>query len=542
MKITIAQLNPVVGDVEGNLERANNLLSQYGAGSDLIVFPELFLTGYPPLDLLERKWFLKKAADAVDKLIRYSTRYPQTGILVGVPTFCEKENEKKLYNSAIFIYQGKVLLNQHKSLLAPYELFDESYYFKPASKISTVKFKGEVLGVTIGEDLWGDLLWSEGKTDPLRELAGVDLMLNIAAFPFYQEGEDEIYQLAKKSACNLGAPLLQVKQVGANDQWIFSGQSLFFNSQGELLLRADSFKEEIITIDTKVQETKVGYHPLPKMEAIHDALVLGIKDYLKKTGFTQVVLGLSGGIDSAVVSVLAVEALGGENVLGIAMPSLFSSEGSIEDSRALANNLGIKFKVIPILPIYEAYLQTLTPYLELDQNSRDTTIENIQARIRGNIWMAFSNKYGYLVLVPSNKSELAVGYCTLYGDMSGGLSVISDLPKTIVYELAEYINREKVVIPEMIIKKAPSAELYPDQVDQDTLPPYPLLDQVLEYYTEQGCSFEEIVALGFEPETVKWIIKSVNRNEYKRRQAVPGLMVMRNPLGPKRKLPVAAKF
>ena len=544
MKITIAQLNPVVGDIEGNLDRINSLLSEYGADTDLLVFPELFLTGYPPLDLLERRWFFKKIAEALDKLINASNRYPQTGILVGAPTLCEKAKEKRVYNSAIFIYQGRVLLTQNKSLLPPYDLFNEAYYFKPALKISTLKFKGEVLGVIIGEDLWTDLLWSEGKIDPIRELTGkVDLVINIVAFPFYQKGEEASFELAKKSALNLGVPLLQVKQVGANDQWIFSGQSLFFNGQGELLLRAASFKEEITTIDTEEQVTKKSeYMSVPRMGAIHDALVLGIKDYFKKTGFTKATLGLSGGIDSAVVAVLAVEALGRGKVLGISMPSPFSSEGSIKDSRELANSLGIEFKVIPISAIYDEYLKTLNPYLELYQNTGDTTKENIQARIRGNIWMAFSNKYGYLVLVPGNKSELAVGYCTLYGDMSGGLSVISDLPKTMVYELAKYINREKVVIPEIIIKKAPSAELRPDQVDQDTLPPYPLLDQVLEYYIEQGCSFEEIVTLGFDPETVKWIIKTVNRNEYKRRQAVPGLMVTRNPLGLKRRLPVAAKF
>ncbi len=546
MKITIAQLNPVVGDVEGNLERIKLILAQDQNQSDLVVLPELFLTGYPPVGILEREWFLQKTANSLRELVSLSRDYSQTGILVGAPTLAERKQGRVLHNSALLIYRGEIVFTQHKSFLPAYDLFNEAYYFKPAEKVAIVDFKGTKLGIILGEDLWQKPVESGGESSPVNtftELAGqAGLIINIAAFPFYMGWEEKVYELASEVARKHKIPLLLVNQVGGNDELIFNGQSMFFNEQGESVLVGPSFKEYITTLDTKVATTRGYYSPRSAIGSVHDALVLGIRDYFRKTGFIQAVLGLSGGIDSAVVCCLAAKALGSENVLGISMPSPYSSTGSVEDSRELAHNLGVKFKVIPIAPLFQEYLHTLQPYFQGEKGVVDTTEENLQARIRGNILMAFSNKYGYLLLVAGNKSELLVGYCTLYGDMSGGLSVITDLSKTLVYELAAYINKDQVLIPEAIINKAPSAELRPDQVDQDTLPPYSLLDQVLDLYMEENRSPEEIIALGFEEGMVRWVIQTVKRNEYKRRQAVLGLRVTRNPLGPKRQFPVAAKF
>ncbi|MCL6591065.1 MAG: NAD+ synthase [Firmicutes bacterium] len=549
MKVSIAQLNPMVGDITGNLAKLAGVVERYSLDSDLIIFPELYLVGYPPKDLLEKTWFIEKVVAAVEEVCAISRRFPHSGILLGAPLPTGSKNGKRLYNSALLIYQGQILHNQPKSLLPTYDVFDEARHFTPASQIKTVTFKNANLGISICEDAWNiPDFWSVTHSvydlDPISELVrqGATLLINISASPFYIGKDGLRYRLFRTHSQKHQLPFIFVNQVGGNDELIFDGGSMIFNRESDLLNQPVFFTEQIQTIglDTSPSPIACAYEPLDKIAAVHDALVLGIRDYLHKCGFQKAVIGLSGGIDSALTCCLAAEALGPENVLGISMPSPFSSPGSVEDSRIVARNLGIEFKVISITKIYEAYLDSLTEHF--NGAGPDVTEENIQARIRGNILMAFSNKFGYLALSTGNKSELAVGYCTLYGDMSGGLSAISDVPKTMVYELARYVNREREIIPETIMAKAPSAELRPGQTDQDTLPPYPILDQLLQYYIEDGYSAAEMIALNFDPETVNWVIKTVDRNEYKRKQAAPGLKVTSKAFGMGRRMPVAKKI
>jgi len=547
MKVTMAQLNPIVGDINGNQLKIMNTLFQCSeAGSDLVIFPELFLVGYPPKDLLERLWFIKKVQQAIQELIQISAKYPKTGMLFGAPLPTGKHEGKGLYNSAVLIHWGQMIAAQHKSLLPTYDVFDEMRYFDPAPEINTVAFKGETLGISICEDAWNDPeLWPRGRIyhcDPIEILArkGATLLINISASPFYVGKEEIRYRLLRNHARKHRLPFVFVNQVGGNDELIFDGRSLCLDQAREPIVVFPSFKEYVQGIDTSLSGIPKLYTPQDKIESIYEALVLGTRDYMKKCDFSQAVVGLSGGIDSAVTCCLAKESIGSKNVLAVSMPSPYSSKGSIEDSRQLATNLGIRFKVISIAEIYHTYLETLKEHFE--GKEVDITEENIQARIRGNILMALSNKFGHLVLSTGNKSELAVGYCTLYGDMSGGLAVISDVPKTVVYELANYINRKSEIIPREIIEKPPSAELKPNQVDQDTLPPYPILDQILHYYLEEVSSVEEIINLGFDQETVKWVAEAVEKNEYKRKQAAPGLKVTTKSFGVGRRMPIAAKL
>jgi NAD+ synthase (glutamine-hydrolysing) len=546
MKITLAQLNPVVGDLSGNLSKLANALAQASKdSSDLLVLSELFLVGYPPKDLLERRWFIQRVKETIDKSVRMSKDYPETGILFGAPMPTGKEIGKGLYNSALLAHQGKIISVHHKSLLPTYDVFDETRYFDPASELSIISFKGEKLGISVCEDAWNDpQLWPRGRfyaRDPISELAskGASLFVNISASPFEMGKEKIRYRLIRSHAQRHKIPFVFVNQIGGNDELVFDGRSLCVDLNGEPMVVFPSFEEKVQTFDMKKSGTPELYSPQGEIESVYQALVLGVRDYMRKCGFSRAVIGLSGGIDSALVCCLAKEALGGKNVLGISMPSPFSSKGSVEDSRKLAEIIGIQFKVLPISEIYDSYLESLKEHFQ--GREFDNTEENIQARIRGNILMAFSNKFGYLVLSTGNKSELAVGYCTLYGDMSGGLSVLSDVPKTIVYELANYINRESEIIPKQIIRKLPSAELKPDQVDQDTLPPYPILDKILQKYIEEESSPEEIIGMGFDPETVKWVVRTVEQNEYKRSQAAPGLKVTSKAFGVGRRMPIAAK-
>uniref|UniRef100_A0A7C4XLX3 Glutamine-dependent NAD(+) synthetase n=1 Tax=candidate division WOR-3 bacterium TaxID=2052148 RepID=A0A7C4XLX3_UNCW3 len=545
MKIAIAQLNPVVGDVEGNLNRIIQTVKEMDKKADLIIFPELFLCGYPPQDLLERRWFIKKIERAIEEVVRISAHYPDIGIIFGTPYPTYKNSGRGLYNSAIFIHFGLINHIQHKSLLPTYDVFDEARYFDPASEVNTIKFKGENIGISICEDAWNiPELWQRQvyDNDPIEILVqkGSTLLVNISASPF-TVGKDEIrFKILRNHTRKYGIPFLFVNQVGANDELIFDGQSMFIDKNGMPVEVLPPFEECVKIIDTEIEGRLENYKFREHIESVYRALILGVRDYLYKCGFKRVVIGLSGGIDSSVVACIAVESIGKENVLGVTMPGPFSSKGSIEDSKRLAENLGIEFRIIPITSLYESYLKTLKETF-IGQKI-DITEENIQARIRGNILMAISNKFGSLVLTTGNKSELAVGYCTLYGDMSGGLAVISDVPKTMVYKLAEFINRNKEIIPKAIIKKPPSAELKPNQLDQDTLPPYEILDPILQYYIEDGLSGEEIVARGFGPEIVDWVIKAVNRSEYKRRQAPPGLKVTSKAFGLGRRMPIAAKF
>ncbi len=545
MKVTLAQLNPVVGDVRGNLARVGDLAQSLAGQTDLIIFSELFLVAYPPRDLLEKTSLIAAVQEALDHLTALSRRPSVPALLVGAPLPSDQPCGKPLYNAAVLI-QGGQRQFQAKSLLPSYDVFDETRYFATPPQVRPLSLENQALGVSICEDAWATYRPSGACTlyafDPVQELArqGATLIINISASPF-SCGKDELrFQLFRQHCLDHHLPFIYVNQVGGNDELIFDGCSFVLNARGELLKQLPAFTETVETVDLSQPLAPLEFQPLDKMAAVHDALILGLRDYLQKCGFRQAVVGLSGGIDSAVTCYLAQQAIGPANVLGVIMPSLYSSPGSILDSEKLAKNLKVKTVTIPITPIYQAYLQALAQQFPVDD--LDVSLENIQARIRGNILMAFSNKYGYLVLSTGNKSELAVGYCTLYGDMSGGLAVISDVPKTMIYQLARYINRHQEIIPTEILVKAPSAELRPNQRDQDTLPPYDILDQILEYYINEGLGLADIVARGFDPEVVRWVLRAVDRNEYKRRQAAPGLKVTSKAFGSGRRMPIAARY
>ncbi|MGI5817682.1 MAG: NAD+ synthase [Armatimonadota bacterium] len=546
MKISIAQLNPLVGDIAGNAERLVDVARRCCAdGAELVVFPELYLVGYPPRDLLERRWFVNDVEAAIADLVRASTEFAGTGVLFGAPGRTGRRVGAGLHNSAVLIEGGRVVAVRHKSLLPTYDVFDEHRYFDPAAEVSPVEFRGERLGITVCEDAWNVAeLWPDQRLydrEPVAELAaqGATLMVNLSASPFYA-GKDRVrYDLIAGHAAAHGLPFVYANQVGGNDELIFDGGSFLLDADGRIAAACAHFAEEIVSVDTGARGDVAAYQPLEEIAAVHDALLLGVGDYLRKCGFTKGLVGLSGGIDSAVTCALAARALGPEHVLGVTMPSMYSSEGSVTDSRALAENLGIRLEEVAIAEIYHACVDAIRPLIPPPPG---VTEENIQARIRGNILMAISNEHGHLVLSTGNKSELAVGYCTLYGDMSGGLAVIADVPKMMVYELAEYINRDGEVIPRATIEKAPSAELRPEQTDQDTLPPYSVLDEILELYVEEGFSSEEIADRGFDEETVGWVVRAVNRSEYKRRQAAPGLKVTTKAFGTGRRMPIAARY
>ncbi len=546
MRIAMAQLNPTVGDFDGNLAKLEETLrSVADARPDLAVFPEMFLTGYPPQDLLEKEWFVDRAERALARVTDISRKHPATELLVGAVVRRGATTGKSLWNSALLFRNGEIVAAHHKLLLPTYDVFDEARYFHPSTDVAVVPLGQETLGVSICEDAWNDpSLWHKQVygTDPIERQAalGASVFVNISASPFYV-GKDVLrYRLFAGHAKRHGAPFVAVNQVGGNDELVFDGRSICIAPGGELLAYLPAFQEAVEVVELSSAGTKTEFAPDDPTESVHAALVLGLKDYMKKCGFEKAVLGLSGGIDSAVVCAIAAEALGPSNVLGVSMPSPYSSPGSIEDSRALAGNLGVRFEIVPISEIYTSYLDTLEPHLE--GREVDVTEENVQARIRGNVLMAFSNEHGYLLLSTGNKSELAVGYCTLYGDMSGGLAVISDVPKTMVYDIARHINRDGEVIPAATINKPPSAELRPDQRDQDTLPPYETLDRILDLYIDEGLSVDAIVAAGFRTETVAWVVKAVNGNEYKRRQAAPGLKVTSKAFGMGRRMPIAARY
>lgn len=551
MNIAIAQLNPIVGDIEGNSTRLKQVLEKLDPGqADVVVFPELYLTGYPPRDLLDRLAFITEAEKGLEKIRLFTKRFPDLGLLLGTVIREEISGGQKLFNAAVLLQNGKILFIQKKSLLPVYDVFDERRYFEPATEVLIYEFKGERLGISICEDAWNDpeIRHSPSYTlDPIDLLAQqrATLMINISASP-YQVGKDRLrHEIIRYHARRHQLPFILVNQVGGNDELIFDGHSFAMNAGGDIRMTAGGFAEEVRCVNLGEITAGNGTVASPTsaaddLDKIHQALVLGVKDYCRKCGFRQALVGLSGGIDSALVCCLAVDALGRENVWGIGMPSPYSSAGSISDARKLAENLGIRFDLIPIRNLYKSYLNSLSP-LFADRDA-DIAEENIQARIRGVLLMALSNKFGHLLLTTGNKSELAVGYCTLYGDMCGGLGVISDLPKTMVYQLAERLNKNREVIPHDIISKAPSAELRPDQKDQDTLPPYDILDQVLAYVIDQGLSAAEISAKGFDPETVQWIARAVRRNEYKRRQAAPGLKITSKAFGMGRRMPIAARY
>lgn len=546
MKITLAQLNPTIGDFEGNLNKIEKTLNEVKKESpDLVVFSELFPSGYPPQDLLEKKNFLQQYKKAQEELTKISKKFAGIAILCGTIQPTGHNVGKGLYNTAVLIQNGTILFQQHKSLLPTYDVFDEARYFDPASQIETFDFKDERLGITICEDAWNDPQLFPERIYPVNPVEilvekGATILINISA-SIFSIGKEEIrYQLFHNHVLKYRRPFLLLNQVGSNDDLISDGRSMAFDGNGNLIGLFPNFKEHIETIDLKYPPKAQQFVPQDRIASVHDALVLGIRDYMRKCDFKKAVLGLSGGIDSAVTCCLAQVAIGPKNVLSVSMPSPYSSTSSVEDARQLAKNLGVAFKIIPITPLYKSYLESLKEHFA--GKAEDETEENIQARIRGNTLMALSNKFGYLTLSSGNKSELSVGYCTLYGDMSGGLSVLADVPKTLVYQLAKYINQNHEIIPSRILEKPPSAELKPNQRDQDTLPPYDILDRILHLYLDQGYSREEILAQNIESETVDWVIQTVDKNEYKRRQVAPCLKVSSKTFGIGRRMPIAAKY
>ncbi len=519
-------------------------------GADLVIFSELSVCGYPPLDLLEHRAFVEKCENYVEIIAKETS---DIAVIIGSPRVNTNSEGKNLYNSAYFIHNRKIVEVFNKSLLPTYDIFDESRYFEPGRTYKIIDYQGLKIAVTICEDLWYDqpLLSDFGKSklytvNPMEKLAELhpDLVINIAASPFSYTQENVKNEILRSNASRYGLPIVYVNQIGANTELIFDGASRVLNSKGKVVMRLKSFLEDRQTIDfNEIEQIDADYtDPLKDNQTgkIHDALILGLKDYFGKMGFKKTVLGLSGGIDSAVTCVLAVRALGKENVRVLLMPSKYSTDHSITDAQKLADNLGISYDIISIREIFERFEHELKPVF--GNLPFDIAEENLQARIRGTLLMAVSNKFGSILLNTSNKSEAAVGYGTLYGDMNGGLSVLGDVYKTDVYKLAHYINRDKEVIPVNTIEKAPSAELRPDQKDADSLPDYDLLDSILFHYIEKRQSVEEIVSLNIDRETVEKVLKLVNTNEYKRFQTPPILRISSKAFGPGRRMPLVAKY
>jgi NAD+ synthase (glutamine-hydrolysing) len=546
MRVALVQLNTIVGDVGGNVARVLDAMNRArDERADLVVFPELCVSGYPPRDLVERAAFIRQCEAGLER-IRAATEDPASpGVIVGLPLPSRAETGKGVTNSAVMLAAGRVVHRHDKLLLPTYDVFDEARYFEPAETCEPFDFKGERIGLSICEDAWNDPQLFRRRpyaVDPIQMLAsrGASLMINISASPFAVGKEGFRAELMSSHACRHHTPFIFVNLTGGNDELVFDGRSLFLDARGKLVNALAAFEEQMVVVDSAAAGGDGRYREMDEIESMRRALVLGARDYFLKCGFSRAVVGLSGGIDSALTLCLAAEALGAQNVQGVAMPSPFSSAGSLVDARALAENLGVELLVIPIADVMTAYDSALSRAFR--GKPRDVTEENLQARIRGNLLMALSNKFGSLVLSTGNKSELAVGYCTLYGDMSGGLALISDVPKTSVYGLAALYNRERELIPRSTLEKAPSAELRPDQKDTDTLPPYAILDPILDHYLEDGLSTDEIVARGFERATVEWIVRAVRINEYKRRQAAPGIKVTSKAFGVGRRFPVAARY
>ena len=540
MKIGIAQLNSIVGDLSGNAESIvlayNELVSK---GADIVITPELSLTGYPPRDLVFKSTFVPKNLEALDNIM---ARVGPVPLMVGYVDFNTEDAGKPFENAVAVLQDGKKIDKIIKCLLPTYDVFDEARYFQPSKEVKPLMLSGLSVGVTICEDIWSeDFLPSNLYVkDPAGSLAdkGIDVLLNLSASPFHSEKPKERHSMLSFLARRIGIPVIYCNAIGGNDQLVFDGNSAGYSSGGEVIIQCPGFCESLEVVDT--EDVGKPYQVSERLEELYKALVLGLRDYICKCGFKKVVIGLSGGIDSALTAVLAAKALGAENVLGVTMPSEFSSSGSVDDSIRLATNLGIAFEKITIGKSFESLKNDLSSIF--GETEEDITEENMQARLRGLLLMSISNKMGCLLLTTGNKSELAVGYCTIYGDMCGGLAVISDLPKMTVYELSRWINREEEIIPQNTIDKPPSAELRPDQKDQDTLPEYELLDQILEMYVDDALSVSDIIDKGYDEETVHWISRRVDLNEWKRGQAAPGLRVTSKAFGIGRRIPIAQNF
>jgi len=541
VKIALVQINPVIGDFEKNCRNILTWSEKAKASNcELVVFPELSISGYPPQDLLERQSFIAAHDAALEKLL---AELPDLDVMFGCFERRQGKNGKDLYNSAVVARRGKIIFRARKQLLPSYDVFDETRYFEPGTTPELYTIGDMHFGVTVCEDVWREEV-NQYDVEPIAGLftharakqQAIKAIINISASPF-QRDKEKIRKKIFQSICRRhGIPFLYCNQIGGQDSLLFDGRSLVMDQTGTVVAQALGFAEDMIVVDSSNWQGDMHEaQEIAEQAAVYRGLVMGVRDYVRKCHFSSVVLGLSGGIDSALTAAIAVESLGPENVLGVALPSPYSSPDSLEDARQLAENLGCRFEVLPISDLFSCFQTTLASIFKgLEE---DLTEQNLQARIRGNLLMALSNKFGHLLLTTGNKSEMAVGYCTLYGDMSGGLAVISDVPKQLVYLLSAYVNREKEIIPARIISKAPTAELKADQTDQDDLPPYEILDQVLEFHLEQGESGREIVARGFDQDMVSDILRRVRINEYKRKQAPMGLKVTTKAFGFGRRYP-----
>jgi NAD+ synthase (glutamine-hydrolysing) len=543
VKIALGQINPTVGDFSGNAAKMIDFSRRAKAdGAGLILFPELSVCGYPPRDLVERPSFVARNRESAEQIAAATAGI---AVICGLVTPAESETGKSVMNSAALLQDGKIAFVQSKMLLPTYDVFDEMRNFAPARSQSLLPFCGNQVALTICEDAWNDkLFWPKRlyTVDPIEALirAGGNFVLNISASPFWIGKREVRRDMLASIARQHKVPVAMVNQVGGNDSLLFDGSSIVLNTEGKIIAQGRSFEEDLIYFDSKTLTGDLHEQIEGEEASVYSALVLGTRDYMRKCDFQKAIIGLSGGIDSALTAVIAADAVGPENVIGVGMPGPFSSAGSIEDARALAKNLGIRFELLSINSAVEAYRETLQDVFA--GRKEDVTEENIQSRARGTLLMALSNKFGAIVLSTGNKSELGVGYCTLYGDMVGGLAVISDVPKTLVYRLSHYANSRREVIPRATLEKPPSAELRADQKDSDSLPPYEILDAVLEDYVEDAHSVDRIAAdRGFDIEVVKRVVRMVDRAEYKRQQAAPGIKISSKAFGYGRRFPIAAK-
>jgi len=544
MKVALAQLNPIVGDIEGNyLKLVEAFELAHKEKADLVVFPELYLVGYAPNDLLERPSFRKKIVDTIKRIVDISTYYPETGVLLGTPLPHTNIGSKGLYNAAILIYQGRILLRQPKSLLSAHDVFYETRYFDAASDVYTTHFKGEILGVTVCQDIWNDAEYFRiFQIDPLDILTmkGATLFINLSASPFHAGKDDIRYKLLRNHSRKHLVPFVYVNMVGGNDGMIFDGKSMCLDRNGEIISVLPAFKECVEIVDMNEYGKAGEFKPANQIKSVYDALILGINDHAQKCGFKKAVLGLSGGLDSTLTCVLAVNALGKDNVIAVFMPSHSTTGKDEADVRKLVENLGIELKVIPTNDIFENYSKAIKDELgELEGSESEKHLEN---RIRGSILMAFYNKYGYMVLATGNKTELALGCFTLYGDNSGWLGILSDVPKTMVYELARYINRKDEVIPQSIIDKPPTSKYKIRRASGDEDISYSLIDKIIYHYIECGCSKEQLLEKKFNPDVVNWVLKSLDKFWNMREQLPPGLKVTNRAFGAGLRIPIAAKF
>jgi len=547
MRIALGQINSTVGDLRGNVDRMVSVSREaLSRGAEVIVFPELSLTGYPPRDLVEKDSFLERTQEELARLTAETANLDAV-IICGYVGRAEGDTGKRATNSAALIERGSVIFRQHKMLLPTYDVFDEARWFVPATGQSLHPVRGREAAITICEDAWNDRQFWEHRLyvrDPVEELAqsGAELLLSINASPYHMGKRAVRREMFARAARRYDIPVVYVNQVGGNDHLVFDGSSFAMDAGGNVIASAPSFQEDLVIVDVDTGSGDLHASHFDEAEAVYEALVLGTRDYIHKCGFKKVLIGFSGGIDSSLTAAIAVDAVGVDNVTGVGMPGPFSSDHSVQDAREMAERFGVKFEVISITPMYERFIEALRPVF--GGAKPDVTEENLQSRLRGVTLMAMSNKTGALVLTTGNKSELAVGYCTLYGDMCGGLAVISDVPKTLVYTLSRIANaRHNNAIPENVFAKAPSAELRPDQKDSDSLPEYNILDRILKGYVEEAQSPKEIAEeLGVDIGLVRDIINKVDRNEYKRQQAAPGLKVTTKAFGMGRRFPIAQGF